>query len=262
MIEITMRSGKERGGMMPYKLIALDMDGTLLNRNKEISRENLKWIRAASEAGIKVTLATGRPIRDILRYAEQLAIDCPVVTTNGSEVWRTPHQLHSRKVIEPNLIERLLETDRNYGGELDFWAHTVSGRVDRSCVPDDLAGVQWLQFSFRSKNLQLLEQIRDEIAGWQMLEISNSHITNIEFNPLGVSKASGLQEVCSLLGIEMREVIAIGDSLNDISMIRAAGLGIAMGNAQEAVKQAADAVSLSNEEDGVAKAIERYAFGR
>lgn len=92
------------------------------------------------------------------------------------------------------------------------------------------------------------------------MDISNSHITNIECNPAGRNKGSGLLEVCGMYGIDIREAIAVGDSLNDVSMIRAAGLGIAMGNAQEVVKQAADEVTLSNEEDGVSGSDQTVIF--
>lgn len=80
-------------------------------------------------------------------------------------------------------------------------------------------------------------------------------------NPAGVTKASGLAEVCRVLGIGMEQAVAVGDSLNDLAMIKEAGLGVAMGNAQEAVKQAADEVVAGNEEDGVAEAIRRFVFG-
>src|SRR5690606_15624796 len=98
----------------------------------------------------------------------------------------------------------------------------------------------------------------DEIASWGGLELSNSSPLNIEINPAGVSKAAALEEVCRLAGVRMEETVAVGDSLNDLAAIRAAGLGVAMGNAQEAVKEAADAVTATNEEDGVALVIRRY----
>lgn len=243
---------------MIYRLIALDMDGTLLGRNREISPENLKWIRAASKAGIKVTLATGRPIRDVIAYAEQLEIDCPLVINNGSEVWATPYELHSRHELAPSLIGRILELLETYGEEADYWAHAVGAKINRSNTPADLSDVQWLQFAIRSRDAVLLERIREQLASWNTFEISNSHPTNIECNAPGITKASGLREVCSLMGIDMSQVIAIGDSLNDIPMIREAGLGIAMGNAQEPVKEAADVIAPTHIEDGVAKMIERY----
>jgi HAD superfamily hydrolase (TIGR01484 family) len=243
---------------MTFKLIALDLDGTLLNKQREISEENVKWIKAAAKAGMKVTLATGRPIRDVVGYAAQLGIDCPLVVNNGSEVWKTSEVIHSRLELAPSLIIGLFELLQSYGDELDFWAHTVGGKIDKTNIPAEPADVQWLQFAFRSGNAVVLQEIRDRLASWDAFELSNSHITNIECNAFGVNKASGLREVCSLIGIGMSQVIAIGDSLNDIPMIRAAGLGIAMGNAQQSVKEAADLIAPGNDEDGVARMIERH----
>jgi hypothetical protein len=96
------------------------------------------------------------------------------------------------------------------------------------------------------------------VDSWSTLEITNSHPCNLELNPKGISKASGMRKVCELLGITMSEVVAMGDSMNDLSMIRAAGLGVAMGNAQDGVKAAADLVTATNDEHGVAKVIREY----
>ncbi|MDF2963402.1 MAG: Cof-like hydrolase, partial [Paenibacillus sp.] len=97
-----------------------------------------------------------------------------------------------------------------------------------------------------------------KLEAWGVLEITNSHPLNLELNPKGINKASGIRQVCSLLGIGMSQVIAMGDSLNDESMIREAGLGVAMGNAQDEVKEFADVITATNEEHGVAKIIEQY----
>lgn len=245
---------------MGYRLIALDMDGTLLNRQREISDENVKWINKAMDAGIKIVLATGRPIREVVRYGERLRIDGPLVINNGSEIWLTPDKLHARSELAPELVAGLFELLRSYGDEVDFWAHTVGGRVDRTNVPSDPAAAQWLQFAFRCRDADVLAQIRGRLTEWNAFELSNSHVTNIECNPIGISKASGLREVCALLDIGLAQAIAVGDSLNDIPMIRAAGLGVAMGNAQEPVKRAADAIAPPNHEHGVAQIIEKYLF--
>jgi len=94
-----------------------------------------------------------------------------------------------------------------------------------------------------------------EMGGLQM---TNSSPVNIEVNPENVSKATGVAEVCQLLGIDMSEVVAVGDSLNDLAVIEAVGLGVAMGNAQEQVKEAADLVIGSNNEDGIAHLIREH----
>ena len=243
--------------MVHYRLIALDMDGTLLNDRQEISETNIEWIRKAQAAGITVCFATGRGFQSALPYAEQLGLmDVPMVNVNGSEIWHSPHNLHKRTLMDPGMIERLhklaLESD------VWFWAYAVDGIHNRerwigADVPYEAK--QWLKFGYYSENPPLLADIRRTVESWGMLELSNSSPANIELNPHGISKASGLREVCRLLGIDMSQVVAMGDSLNDMTMIREAGLGVAMGNAQDAVKAEADYVTDSNEDHGVALAI-------
>lgn len=243
---------------MVFQLIALDMDGTLIGTDRDISPNNRRWIESAQQAGVRVVLATGRPVREVLPYAEQLHLRSPLIINNGSEIWETPSSLYQRHVIAPELIERIFAELSKYGNEVGFWAHTVSGRIDSASTLSDIRSVQWLQFGIKSANLDHLHRIREELTSWGELEISNSHSTNIECNPYGISKASGLEQVCSMLHISMTDTIAVGDSLNDIRMIRAAGLGVAMGNAQDAVKHAADVVAPSNVEDGVSWVIKNY----
>ncbi|CAG7656848.1 HAD family hydrolase [Paenibacillus allorhizosphaerae] len=243
--------------MGDYKLIALDMDGTLLNKGA-ISEENVKCIQAVLEQGKNVILATGRPIRDVLPYTEKLNLELPLVINNGSEVWRTPKALHSRHLLTGEQVERICKYIFSLDQNIEYWAHTVRGTVDQSNFPDNCESVQWLQFAVKTEDEALRHRIREELAAWNTFEISNSSVNNIECNPIGVSKASGLTEICRMIGIEMSEVIAVGDSLNDISMICAAGLGVAMGNAQQAVKDAADHVAPTNRENGVAAVIKRF----
>jgi HAD superfamily hydrolase (TIGR01484 family) len=243
---------------MTYKLIALDIDGTLLNRDRKISAENNKWIRAAIDTGKKVILATGRPIHEVMVYAEQLNLDLPLIVNNGSEIWKSPSKLHSRNELDAKGIKRILDFVNKYAEGVEFWAHIVGGRIDAVNLPLNLQSVQWLQFAVQTTNDTYLREIYDELMSWNAFEISNSNPTNVECNALGISKASGLLAVCDMLGIRISEVIAVGDSLNDVSMIRASGLGVAMGNAQEKVKQSADVIALSNDDDGVAAIIQQY----
>ncbi|MCZ8511825.1 HAD family hydrolase [Paenibacillus filicis] len=243
---------------MSYKLIAVDMDGTLLNKNKDISEENIRAIREASELGIKVILSTGRPIGEVRSYARKLQLDLPLVVNNGSEIWSNPDKLHQRYELEPEHMIEMFELIGKYGEDLNYWAHTVEGLITRANHPEDIRKVRWLQFAIQSKDVSRLSEIRQRLDAWRRFELSNSHISNVECNPPGISKASGLREVCAMLGIEASDTVAIGDSLNDIPMIRFAGLGVAMGNAQEPVKLAADIVAPSYHEDGVAAVIQKY----
>lgn len=246
----------------PYKLIALDMDGTVLNEDKEISTENRHWMLEAEKAGVTVMFSTGRGRQSAAPYIEELGLQSPLVAVNGSEVWKAPGELHRRELMPAEWVNAMRRMALDY--DVWYWAYAVEGIYNRENWPstdEEEAKLRWLKFGFYSENEVKLPEIRRTLESWGTLEITNSHPCNIELNPKGVSKASGLQEVCRLLGISMSEVIAVGDSVNDLSMIREAGLGVAMGNAQDRIKQAADAVTATNEEDGVAQVIRTYIFG-
>lgn len=244
-----------------YKLVALDMDGTVLNGANEISTENRRWIAAAARRGITVMFSTGRGISRIEPFVEQLGLRSPIVATNGGEVWKAPGQLHRRYLLEAALIDRMRELALQEGTK--YWAYTTERLYNRDSWPQHIATEQaeWLKFGFYTEDADKLRRIRQQLEAWGGLEITNSHPCNLEINPKGVTKASGLREVCRLLGVEMSQVVAMGDSVNDIPMIAEAGLGVAMGNAQDEVKRIADVVTDSNEDHGVARAIEQYVLG-
>ncbi|WP_346779333.1 Cof-type HAD-IIB family hydrolase [Paenibacillus brevis] len=242
--------------MSKYKLLALDMDGTVLNRDHEISRENCEWIHRAIDSGIVVMFATGREVQSIEQYVKQLGLESPLVSVNGSEVWTSPGSLLVRHILTDEWVEELHRIARNT--DCRYWAYTVNQVFTTRDWPDRIdrpSGDPWLKFGIHCDDLNLLPELRGRLEAMGHFEVTNSSPRNLEINPSGINKASGLREVCRLLDIRMEEVAACGDSLNDLEMIRSAGLGIAMGNAQEAVKQAADAVTGTNDEDGVAQAI-------
>jgi HAD superfamily hydrolase (TIGR01484 family) len=239
-----------------YKLIALDMDGTVLNSEHQISDMTRQWIYAAMERGITVSFSTGRGISNVLPYIEQLGIKTPIVTVNGSEVWKEPHVLLRRTLMELDAVKEMYRIAVEY--DTWYWAYSVEGVFNKEHWTNDLDSQEWLKFGYHTEDDAVRSKILQTLSSWGTLEITNSSPYNLEINPLGMNKASGVGEVCELLGIDMSQVVAVGDSLNDISMIRAAGLGVAMGNAQDQVKQAADAVTGTNDEDGVAQVIRDY----
>jgi 5-amino-6-(5-phospho-D-ribitylamino)uracil phosphatase len=240
---------------MEIKLIALDMDGTLLNENHEITEANRQAIKEAQDRGIHVVLSTGRPIHHCRPHADELGLASYLVTVNGSEIWDEKRELVERNLLKTDRIEWMLKLAREHGAT--FWAIDTE-RSWHNEMPEDLYTVEWLKFGFNVDDDAARELISNELKAKGEFELSNSTLKNIEVNPIGISKAKGLEIVCSRLGIEMKNVMAVGDSLNDLAMIVEAGVGVAMGNAQETVKEAADWVTASNEEDGVAKAIRKW----
>jgi HAD superfamily hydrolase (TIGR01484 family) len=245
--------------MGKYRLLALDLDGTLLNDRSEISETNLEWVQHAREAGVTVCVSTGRGFQSALPIAEQMGLDTPMITVNGGEIWTKPHSIHRRTLLDSSKVMKLHALAEKH--DVWFWAYTTHDIYNKERWIDDTIGSHWLKFGYHSEDLPVLNEILQEIQTWDGLEITNSSPFNIEINPSGVSKASALEEVCRMLGYDMSEVVAIGDSLNDIAAIRAAGLGVAMGNAQEEVKAAANVVTANNQHHGVALAIQKYVLG-
>ena len=149
----------------------------------------------------------------------------------------------------------MYDLSKQHGG--NFWAISSKDNWNNE-MPDDLLSEEWLKFGFHIEEDEIREKVLKELNDKGLFEISNSSLVNIEVNAMGINKAKGLEKVCSLLGISMKNVMAVGDSLNDIAMITEAGLGIAMGNAQDAVKEAADDITGDNTESGVAQAIHKW----
>ncbi|MDO3411012.1 Cof-type HAD-IIB family hydrolase [Saccharibacillus sp. CPCC 101409] len=239
-----------------YKLLALDMDGTLLNDDHQVSEKTAKWIRRAVREGFHVCLSTGRAAMHALPYAVELGLETPMVTVNGSEVWKAPHELHYRALMEPDLIKRMHALAEEFG--VWFWAYTTERLYNRDHWAESIDDKEWLKFGYNTPDRDALHRILLRLQDMGGLQITNSSTDNLEINPAGISKASGIAQVCELLGITMEQVIAVGDSLNDIAAIQAAGLGVAMGNAQAPVKELADITVAGNNDDGIVEVIREY----
>ncbi|MGF7047065.1 HAD superfamily hydrolase (TIGR01484 family) [Paenibacillus sp. DS2015] len=243
-----------------YKLLALDMDGTLLRDDHEISPETVIWIKKAVEHGIHVCLSTGRGFASALPYGEQLGLSTPMVTVNGSEVWKAPHDLYRRSYMDVQLVKDMYDIGIRKNSW--FWAYSVDTVYNKEhWIQKPIENEQWLKFGYHTEDHDVRHEILMELQNMGGLEITNSSPFNLEINPQGVNKATGILEVCRLLGIEMSEVIAVGDSMNDLAVIQQAGLGVAMGNAQQVVKDEADVVVATNNEDGIVEVIQKYIFG-
>jgi len=242
--------------MNKYQLLALDMDGTVLDDQQKISDVNRSAIQDAISAGITVMFATGRGVQSVESYIEEMGLSAPMITVNGGEIWLSPGKLYKRELLTVEWVDYLHALSVEH--DLWYWAYAVEGLFDRNNWTNDTASIEWLKFGVHTVDLDKLAKIQATLMERKTFEITNSHPTNLEINRLGTSKASGLRTVCELLGISMSQVIAVGDSMNDIQMIRSAGLGIAMGNAQEAVKQAADFITGTNLEDGVSQVIRTF----
>lgn len=246
--------------MGDWKLIALDMDGTLLTQGDTISERNQAAIARARAAGTEVTIATGRHIEGVVwQHAKALGLTMPLVTVNGGEVWTMDGQLLYRRPLRAADVMELHRLAITLNAH--FWGRTTQEFVRNDRLPDDAENAEWLKFGFYSPDQQVMDELWRTLGNDERFELTNSGSLNIEVNAAGVTKAAGLQLVCDRAGFDASEVVAMGDSRNDISMLRWAGLGIAMGNAQEMVKAAADTMTADCSDDGVAQAIDALLAG-
>ena len=245
--------------MVNYRLLALDLDGTVLTRNGQITEETKVWIKRAIDAGVIVILATGRGLYQVETFLKELDLETPMVLANGGEIWKKPGELLERYTIDKEDIRMLHSIAIE--AEADFGGYSVEYATEEMNVwTDEMFHYNWITFSIRHENPTVLTQMKMHIDHSSTLEVISFAPANMDFSLKGISKESGVRKVCEYLNIDMDSVIAIGDNLNDLKLIQSAGLGIAMGNADEKLKQAADWVTASNEEDGVAKAIKNFLF--
>lgn len=266
---------------MKYKLLVLDLDGTLTNSKKEITRHTKETLIKAQEAGLKVVLASGRPTYGVAPLANELELqkyEGYILAYNGGEIidWKT-RELMYEKQLDSDLLPYLYR----YAKENDFAIVTYENEHVLTEKPDDeyVLKEALLNVMKIKKVDNFLEAVKHPITKClivgepsrlallekEMYEklkdrmgVFRSEPYFLELVPKGIDKAQSLSVLLEEIGMTKNEMIAIGDGFNDLSMIQYAGLGIAMENAQDVVKQAADFITLSNEEDGVAYAVEKF----
>lgn len=271
---------------MKISLIAFDLDGTLLRDDKSLSPRNLAALRAAAERGALIVPATGRIYRGVPEILQRQSFIRYCISVNGAKVIdvRSGETIF-REELPIELTLRLMEhmdgLDVVYDCYKDDWGYVsrdmflrageyISDRgilelFYRSRTPvEDLktflresgGSVQKTQMHFRDLRARKaeLERLPTLFDG---ISVTSSIATNIEINSAAADKGAALRALCAALGVAREETVAFGDGTNDISMLRFAGLGVAMGNADFLVKAAADTVTEDNEHDGVARVIER-----
>lgn len=244
--------------LLPYRLLALDLDGTTLNDNKIITPSTKYWIEKAVEKGVIVSFATGRGRQTAEGFREELALESPMVFLNGAEIWKTPGELlerHFMKIDDIRGLHQLAKQTNSW-----FWGFTENRRITKTNWRDEDVNGKWMKFGLINNNLNLIKELKVELESWDHLEITQSANNNLEISRKGITKKYGIEKICSLLDIELKNVMAIGDSFNDLKLLTTVGLGVAMDNASVEIKNAADVITPSNENDGVARAICQYIF--
>lgn len=269
------------------KMVGLDMDGTLLTTEKELTEHTREILREAISRGVAVIPATGRPLTGIPEEVLEFPGVRYAVASNGARIV----DLEENRVIYEELVSyetgrRVLEICSRYDSMLEIYYDGVSyadeeklKRIDeyvprapmaryiagtRQTVPDVMALFEERKaptdkvhalFRTKEEREKAWQEVEKEVPD---IEITGALSNNIEVNAKGVNKGKGLLILGELLGIRREEIMAVGDGSNDIAMLREAGLGVAMENATDEVKAAADVITLSNDEEGAAAAIEKY----
>lgn len=264
---------------MSYRLIVSDLDDTLLNEQGLIAPATVKALEMARQAGAQVALASGRMPCAMRSYAKKLGLTLPMISYNGAELTdpntgEIIHQLHLPLELAMEIIRFAEEIGLHiqaYVGD-DFLTpepndlaiayrdmlHGLAGMRVTGCPLSqcvNTAQPKLLGITTREKAPEYLRIFRERFAGRVNCVSSKPHY--IEFVSPVADKGRALEALCEKINIPISETIAFGDGLNDVGMIKAAGLGCAMANARDAVRAQADLVAPSNEEDGVAQVIMR-----
>jgi Cof subfamily protein (haloacid dehalogenase superfamily) len=276
--------------MRNYKMLVCDIDGTLLNSLSKLTDRTKEALQKVSAKGIKVTLATGRRLDNAVPVAQKLGIHAPLILANGTVIVDVLNQktlLH--KPLPKQVVERLLPLLQKSNIWTRLYRHSFEGietYYDR--IPEipeawlftsknpekgqqlaythdslDFDPVNIVVLDRQEKVDPIIEKIRQELIhapfnllvhndfpGYLLLEILHHEC----------SKASGIDFLAKQFGIRRDEVIVVGDNVNDLEMVDYAGWGVAMGNAVEELKEIADEIAPTNDEDGVAWLVEKYFF--
>lgn len=271
-------------------IIALDLDGTLLDSNKNLSAGNLAALERAAAAGIEIVPTTGRFYGGIPAAVRELPFIHYAITINGAQLadTRTGEVIFSAELPWEQSVELLKEFDGHpliydcYQDNCGWMTESMKADIDayapnvhynkmlkefRKPVPDLKAfitegkkGVQKVQFF--TNDLAFRETMIEELPKrFENISVSSSISNNVEVNQLMATKGEALKALARHLGLAEDATMAFGDALNDMSMVSSAGIGVAMANAEQELKDAADWITVSNDEDGVAKGILKFCFG-
>ncbi len=277
--------------MLDYRIIALDLDGTLLNSDKELTPATLAALQKAAEAGIEIVPTTGRFYGGMPEVIRDLPFINYAITINGAEVknLRSGEIIYKAELPWQQAVDIMYMLDSLpviydcYMGSAAWMTESQKALVDdivdsphyrkmlhelRQNVPElkefisqQARDVQKVQFFTRDESLRQ-EMLHGLDKRFDKLCVSSSQAQNVEINNLHANKGEALIALAEHLGIPREATMSFGDGLNDLSMLAAAGLGVAMANACDEAKACADVLTASCDEDGAALAIEKYCFNK
>lgn len=268
--------------MKSIKAIVLDLDGTLTNDAKEITPRTHDTLMRAQQKGLRVILASGRPTYGISAIADELEIGKYggfALAFNGGKIieWGAEPRIIAERILDPALVEPLHAAAKEAGCEILTYqgegiaaTNTRNKYVLHEAFINKMPVVQYEDFVRQVQHpinkclivgdpqrlIPLEHRLAKSFEG--QLSVYRSAAFFLECMPQGIDKAASLQVLAEKMGISREEMIAVGDGYNDLSMIRFAGMGVAMANAARDVQDAADYITYSNQEDGVAHVVEKF----
>lgn len=266
-----------------YKLIGLDMDGTLLTSDKEILPDTLESLEKAAAAGKYISLSTGRGLAELADYEQALSSVRYGILVSGAVIYDLKENriIHS-SYMDQDLVRQIMEVGREEKAMMyfladgksivqkeqvthmaDFHMGIYQEMYDRIATPYDSLEDAYLQAkNFEKVNLYCrTEESRRrcfERLRALPLQLTYSEETSLETVAEGISKASGLKHLCEYLHIDLAETIVVGDAPNDLEALKTAGFAVAMGNAAAKVKAVCDAAVSDNDHNGAGEAILKY----
>lgn len=265
------------GILLKYKLMAVDIDGTLLNSKGQLTEKTKETIRKAVAKGLIFTISTGRAIQGVLGLIDEIGLDLPFITYNGAMIIKGDSReiVYERK-LSPKDAKMVYQLGVDRGVTIILWNENklfVSEINDKSLhyskmaneVPILIKNIDKVVINGATKVLwyedaKLLHQYQLELR--EILDDNVNYHTSrpffLEFVVKEATKALAIQRLEEIYGIKKEEIIAIGDGFNDLSMIEYAGLGVAMDNAPLEIKKIADFVTLSCDNNGVSYVIEKF----
>lgn len=265
-----------------YKLIGIDMDGTLLNSNHTLSEENKRAIEKAREQGISVVITTGRPLSGVETVLESLEMnrqDDYIILYNGALILRaSDREILSENTISLEEVKILENCAKLVGVEIHIVTEDACiapyenkyGRFEAELNDMSFKIQDFNELPNDTKIYKVMFSEEPEVLKERMLNIpdtlTNSYETTmsapfyIDFLKKGVHKGYGIKQLSQRINVNQNQIICIGDAGNDLSMIHYASLGVAMGNASLELRKHADYITLNNDENGVAHVIQRFAL--
>lgn len=258
------------------QLVAIDLDGTLLNDDKRITAETLRTIQTVMARGVSVVLASGRPWCSVLPYARQLGLNTPIIAHSGAYMADETGRVYADETLEaaegPAVIRMLEDAGyyfKVYCRDVFYVQVPTQETLDFSRiykVPYQAVGTGRLALLDKPVNRimiydrpERIEAVEKLLLPWSdVFSYARDSARGLDILPRGVNKGSALRLLCSRLQVDLKKVMAIGNEGNDIEMICEAGLGVAMGNSCLELKACAAAVTAGNQAEGVAQALKTY----